>query len=789
MTDNLKERFLRAKRALFDKLYDNLNSEQRRAVFTVNGPLLVLAGAGSGKTTVLVNRISFIIKYGDAYFSEDVPVTATEDEVNRLEEALGYTKEEIAEILSQYISNSCPPWAVLAITFTNKAAKEIKCRLENTIGDYASEVCSGTFHSFCMRLLRRFTDRAGYKPGFTVYDTDDSKKLILNCIKELNIDEKTFPAKSVQNEISRLKDRLCTPEKFAAESGNDFKFSRLASVYTLYQQKLKESNVLDFDDIIMQTVLMLKNNSDILEWCQNRYKYILVDEYQDTNPAQFELVRMITGDRQNIMVVGDDDQSIYKFRGATIENILSFDKTFPDSKIVKLEENYRSTENILGAANAVISRNSMRHQKELYSSRGEGDKIEIRKLDTQTEEAKYIINKIMELVIREKRHYNDFAVLYRTNVQSNSLEQVFARSGVAYRILGGTRFYDRKEIRDVIAYLCVINNRNDDLRLRRIINEPKRKIGDSTIDTIEKIASTSRVSMFDVMDECSKYPAIYRASSKLIEFTALIRKLSEISRTEPLHTLIEKTLDLSGYRQMLIDGGEAEKERLDNVNELITNAIEFENTHEEPTLAAFLEEIALINDVDSYDEDADAVVLMTIHSAKGLEFPVVFVPGAEEGIFPSSQSAMSDSELEEERRLAYVAITRAKDRLFFTHVRERMLYGHTQYNRISRFLAEIPEEFIENGAKTDAHKPINPSKKRTVISKEFFTKATLASDIGRNPPASERFSVGDEVSHLTFGKGVILSARDMGSDTLYEIAFESCGTKKLMATYAKLKKV
>jgi len=780
MLDNtLKNRFIDAKKALFDKLYDHLNKEQREAVFSVNGPLLILAGAGSGKTTVLVNRIAHIIKYGDAYYTEYVPENVTLEEIEALENAISLSKDEISEILIKYSHNPCPPRNFLAITFTNKAAKEINSRLEAALGEKAAEICSGTFHSTCVRLLRIFGEKAGYRSGFTIYDTDDTKKLITNCMKELNIDEKSFPVKTVQNEISRLKDNLNTPKDAAFEAGNDFKLARIAAIYKLYQQKLFDSNALDFDDIIMQTVLLLKNNNEVLSYCRTKFRYVSVDEYQDTNPAQFELVKLISGLTRNIMVVGDDDQSIYKFRGATIENILGFDKEYSEAKIVKLEQNYRSSGNILEAANAVIRNNIGRRGKELRTDRDSGEKIVVKKLENQIEEAKFIVNKIMELVIREKRRFNDFAVLYRTNSQSNSLEQVFSRSGVNYRILGGTRFYDRKEIKDIIAYLCLINNHEDDMRLKRIINEPKRKIGDSTISAVESIANLNGTSMFAVIEEAEKYPAISKSASKLKDFAYMIHKLTRDAQAGSLRDLTETLLDISGYRQMLIDGGEPEKERLENIGELITNIIDFENNHEDPSLSAFLEESALINDVDSYNEGEDAVVMMTIHSAKGLEFPVVFLPGAEEGIFPGMKSTIDDNELEEERRLAYVAITRAKDRLFCTHVRERMMFGRTQYNHLSRFVNEIPTEFLES----DERRIISDngaarSTRKSHISKEFYTKSAIASSAPK-PKSQERFDAGNEVLHQTFGKGVVLSARAMGNDILYEIAFDSCGTKKL----------
>ena len=787
----LQSRYNAAKRALFDKKYDFLTQRQREAVFTIDGPLLILAGAGSGKTTVLVNRIAYMVQYGNAYMDDSVPDDITEEDIRRLEDAVSLSHDEIGEILAEFVTHPCPPWAVLSITFTNKAAGEMKERLAQTIGDYAADIWAGTFHAICIRILHKYGDRAGYAPGFTIYDTEDQKKLLLQCLHELNIDDRLLPVRFVQNTIGRAKDRLLTPEGYAAEA-TEPKEKQVASVYTLYQKHLKEANALDFDDIILETVRLLEQETDIREYYQNRFRYVSVDEYQDTNYAQFRLVSLLSGKRRNLMVVGDDDQSIYKFRGATIENILHFDRQMEGARIIRLEQNFRSTQTILNAANAVIRNNLGRHGKELWTENKQGEKIVVKKLDNQNEEAKYIINKIMEMVIREKRKYSDFAVLYRINAQSNSLEQIFARSGVPYRMLGGMRYFERKEVKDILAYLCLINNPADNLRLRRIINEPKRKIGESTVKTLEEISSITGVSMFDIMEEADRYPALYKTSSKLKEFAAMIRQLRNESETLSVSKLIESTIDRTGYKMMLIAAGDEGAERLENVQEMISNAVTFEQNHieeEHPTLSQFLEEIALTADIDNYDEHAEAVVLMTIHSAKGLEFPVVFMPGFEEGIFPGMQSSLDPEELEEERRLAYVAITRAKDRLFCSHVRERLLYGRTQYNQPSRFLAEIPQELIDS-AETRRKEGVTtrPVKRKPVISEEFTKKAAIASSVGKSK-STERFAAGDVVDHITFGRGVILSATTIGSsDVLYEVAFDSCGTKKLMATYAKLKR-
>ena len=793
--NNLQQQFMSRRQALFNKLYSNLNDRQREAVFTVNDPLLVLAGAGSGKTTVLVHRIAHIIKYGNAYYnkSEYIPENITAEDIERLESAEDLSDEEIREVLLEYAipgDDPCPAWAVMSITFTNKAANEMKSRISTVIGELSEEIWSGTFHSICMRILRKYGDRVGYRSGFSIYDTDDVKKVITTCYKALNIDDKLLPPKTVINQISRAKDRLLTSADFAVEAGSDFRLSQMASVYEMYQKILFDSNVLDFDDIIMQTVNLLRNDAEVRDYYQRRFKYVCVDEFQDTNRAQYELITLLSGRHNNLMVVGDDDQSIYKFRGATIANILNFERDFKNSKIIKLEQNYRSTKNILYTANSVIRNNIGRRGKELWTDNTEGEKVYLKKAENQLEEAKFIINKIMEAVIREKRKLSNFAVLYRVNAQSNSLESIFAKSGIAYRIVGGLRFYERKEIKDILSYLCVVNNTDDNLRLKRIINEPKRKIGDATVNSIEQLAIINNTSMFKIMENADKYPMISKSAYRLKDFTTIIKGLQEIAEFEKLSVLIEKTIDLTGYRDMLVAAGETEIDRLENVQELVTNAIEFENNREEVSLNAFLEEIALVADIDNYDRDAEAVTLMTIHSAKGLEFPVVFLPGWEDGLFPSVQSAMDPDELEEERRLAYVAITRAKEKLYCMHARERLLYGRTQYNQVSRFIGEIPEEFLE----VDEPKKPAPTaedgkkNKKATMSKEFYKKSDLSNNIGKTI-GFEKFNEGDQVSHITFGIGEIISVREMGSDILYEIAFEDVGTKRLMATYAKLKKM
>ena len=800
---SLQERYTYAKRRIFERMYSALNREQREAVFTVRGPLLILAGAGSGKTTVLTQRIAFIIKYGNAYYSE-APSDLQEECVRRLEKIASDEKcrsEELESAAQTFISNPCPSWAILAITFTNKAAAEMKSRLGRLLSEDSDDsadcdVTAGTFHSVCLRILRKHHEAAGYASSFTIYDTDDTKKAIQACMKELSIDEKTLAVRSVQSAISRAKDRLIGPRQFAAEAGCDYTLERIANIYDCYQKRLKAGNALDFDDIIMETVKLLRENGEIRDYYQRRYKYVCVDEYQDTNEAQFELIKLLSGGYRNIMVVVDDDQSSYKFRGARIENILSFEKNYEGARVIRLEENYRSVGNILDAANAVISHNDGRMGKTLRTERESGEKIKIKRLENQNEEARYIINKIGELALREKRKYGDFAVLYRVNAQSNGLENTFARSGIPYRILGGMRFFERKEVKDILAYLCVINNTSDDLRLKRIINEPRRKIGETTVNTVERLAAAQGCSMFDIMSRAQDYVVLAKTASKLLGFVSIINTLRSIAETERLSVLVENTIERTGYRNMILMMGDSELDRLENIQELVSTAIDYETRIEaageegRPTLTGFLEEIALVADIDNYDSSADAVSLMTIHSAKGLEFPVVFLPGFEDGIFPGVQSMTDDSDLEEERRLAYVAITRAKDRIYISHVRERLLYGRTSHNQISRFAAEIPEEL------TDSEHLIHKIESDDIIRKERRArrKAIISDELkqkGANnfrESGCDRFVPGDYVEHSSFGRGQVISATPIASDTLYEIIFDDVGTKKLMGAYAHLKR-
>ncbi len=807
---DIRNEFLAAKRSLFDKVYRaKLNPEQCRAVFTAKGPLLVLAGAGSGKTTVLVNRICYLIKYGNAYFSNEVPSGVDADTVEALKMAYHMDIEEISEILPQFISEPTPPWSILAITFTNKAAKEIKDRLLGAFGEkeMAESIWAGTFHSVCLRILRKYGDRVGYRESFSIYDTDDKKRMISDCMSELEIDEKRLAPKAVANAISMAKDRLEGPDDM--DVGLDPRARDIKAIYSLYQKKMMEYNAVDFDDIIMRTVELLQNEPDVREYYQRKFRYVLVDEYQDTNYAQFVLTTLLSDGTRNIMVVGDDDQSIYRFRGATIENILNFDKTYKDATVIKLEQNYRSTGNILSAANAVIKNNSDRHDKRLWCDKGDGEKVTVREAADQNDEGRYILEKINRGVRTEGRKYSDFAVLYRINALGRSLQTSFAKSGIPYRIIGDMGFYDRKEVKDIIAYLAVISYQGDNLRLKRIINEPKRKIGSATVEAIEQIATMNGLSMFEVMKRSDEYVALGKSRDKLLAFVSMI----EDARDRELlpSALIQHIFVSSGYRDMLVAEGREGEGKIEHVEELVSAALEYESRMTdgelEPTLGGFLEEVFLISDVDKYDESSDAVVLMTVHAAKGLEFPVVFIAGMEDGIFPGEQSRGNEEEMSEERRLAYVAITRAKEKLYITYASSRMLYGRTTYGILSCFVKnEIPSELIiRDMPRREPPRQFgglgSSMPRRAVQSESYPREINRAPEIGRGAASTasrakgaagfgvERLSPGTRVNHGLFGTGSIVSAKDMGGDVLYEVKFDSGETKRLMATFAKLTKL
>lgn len=770
-----------------------MNERQREAVFHTEGPLLILAGAGSGKTTVLVNRIANLIRYGSAYHSDEDRFL-TEQDALAMQAYLDGTASLPEETRSHMAVHACRPWQVLAITFTNKAAGELKNRLSSMLGEQGGEIWASTFHSACARFLRQFGDRLGYTSHFTIYDTDDSKRLMKDCQRILKIEDKVLSHKAILGEISRAKDNLVTPDEFITAAGRDNRLALIGQAYKLYQQGLAKADAMDFDDLIANTVRLLQNCPDVLEYFQNKFRYIMVDEYQDTNHAQYLLVKLLAERSGNLCVVGDDDQSIYKFRGATIENILSFEKTFPKARTIRLEQNYRSTQTILDAANAVIANNVERKGKTLWTENPQGKPISVYTAINEMGEAEYITKQILEEAATRK--FSDFAVLYRMNSQSSTLERCFVKSGVPYRMLGGLRFYERKEIRDMIAYLCVINNPGDEIRLRRIINQPKRQIGEKTIAQAAEIAAGLGESLFEVISHADEFDALKRSSAKLLQFADLINELIQASSTLNLGDLYELLLEKTNYSQYLRETEEeTAQDRIDNINELLSNLRQYEQDNgEEATLSGFLEEISLMTDVDNLDESVDAVVMMTMHSAKGLEFPCVFLPGFEEGIFPGMQAIYNPPEIEEERRLAYVAITRAKEELTIVNAETRMIFGSTNRNKPSRFCMEIPEELVDRHRAREWKKP-EPG---TVLPVSYRETRAVSMQAARNfgPAAAARpekpsvaLRPGDAVMHKTFGQGMILSASPMGNDVLLEIAFERVGTKKLMANFARLQKL
>lgn len=742
-----------------------LNEMQQLAVDTTEGPLLILAGAGSGKTTVLVNRVEHIIS-----------------------------------------SHLATPWQVLAITFTNKAAGELRERLVSAIGEEANDIWAYTFHSCCSRILRRFGEKIGYTNHFTIYDTDDSRRVMKQCQKQLGIEDKLINHKSILAEISRAKDSLISPEEYKQTAQNDFRKSKIAECYELYQAQLKKSDAMDFDDIIFNTVKLLEENEDVRNIYQTQFKYVMVDEYQDTNHAQYVLTSLLADKYKNICVVGDDDQSIYRFRGATIENILSFENHYKGAKVIRLEENYRSTQNILDGANAVISHNKNRKGKTLFTRSGSGDKIVYKTVMSESEESQYIIDEIVKNVNNGMK-YSDHAILYRMNAQSRNLEVMLTKSGISHRIIGGHRFFDRKEIKDIVSYLAVINNPSDNVRLQRIINVPKRAIGDTMFANVLEIGAGLGMSAFEVCERADEFQKTSRSASKLMNFTKMIRDFQEcIENGMGLNDLLQEVLDVTKYLDYLQEEPETYEDRVNNIKELSSMFIKYEEESEDANLSEFLEDVALISDIDSYNEDEDAVVLMTLHSAKGLEFPVVFIPGMEEGIFPGNQSMFSEEDLEEERRLAYVGITRAKKKLYLISSLQRMLYGQTSRNMPSRFLREIPSSVIDDqsvvarrstGFTTPRTAYANASRNELGHSSHnkigsYTQSSSSAHKFGQAGNAAQKnnidFKVGDTVCHKSFGTGTVLTVTPMGGDMLLEVAFDKAGTKKMMANYARLEK-
>ena len=779
---------------VIEKEFGSMNDRQFEAVTTTEGPLLVLAGAGSGKTTVLVNRIACLCKYGNAYGSWDEPFL----NVNHIEEIRQYLEGKRDSIdIPELASHPARPWEILAITFTNKAAGELKERIALKLGDSAGEVAAGTFHSICGKILRRNADKIGFTSHFTIYDTDDQKKQMKEIMKAEEIDESFLPIKVVLKEISSAKDRLITPEEYISSAGIDYKKQKIGLLYKKYQARLMNNDAMDFDDMIYKTVELFAQNPDVLGYYQNRYKYIMVDEYQDTNHAQYVLVRELAAGHRNICVVGDDDQSIYRFRGASIENILSFEDEYSDARVIRLEQNYRSTQNILDAANAVIKNNKGRKAKALWTDKGAGNKITVYTAADERSEARYVADQIIDNV-RAGAKFSDHAVLYRMNAQSNALENVFSRSSVAYRVIGGMRFFERKEIKDILAYLTVINNPYDDLRLKRIINEPKRGIGDTTVANAQKISDSLGISLFEVFSTAADYPLIARAAGKLSEFCTIINELRAAVNEVPLGELLELVASKTGYIHALELQGPEEQDRIDNIRELGSSIAQYVEEAEEPSLSGFLEEIALFSDIDAMDNEADRVVLMTIHSAKGLEFKNVFLIGMEDGIFPGQQSIYGGPEdIEEERRLAYVAITRAKENLSITKTTSRLLYGSTTRNQPSRFLNEVPKELCEVSAEYPSYSGggqnfggFNEFGGSIGGSRGGANKFSPRASLQRSEPkkaSSVHYSAGMAVEHRAFGEGIILSVQKVADDYMLEINFSSAGVKKVMANYAKLK--
>ncbi len=785
------EKYINLRKEYINQQFMHLNEMQRQAVFKIKGAVLILAGAGSGKTSVLINRISNMVRFGDSYNSSFFLNDCPEAVLNSLEKAvenktkLSFSQEEM---ISSY---RIRPYNILAITFTNKAAGELKKRLEASLGEYSYDVMASTFHSLCVRILRRYADVLGYSQSFTIYDSDDQKRIVREIVKDLNIDDKFVSIKTIISRMSGYKDKLISPKK-AEEYANNIHEKTIVNCYNEYQKRLKSANAFDFDDLIYKTVELFQKNEEALLYYQNRYKYIMVDEYQDTSTAQFELVRLLSMGHNNICVVGDDDQSIYRFRGATIENILNFESEFNDTFTIKLEENYRSTSNILNAANSVIQNNKGRKGKTLWTQKQGGEKVGIYNFAKEFDESQNVVSQIFEN-IKNGAKLSDHAVLYRMNMQSSSVENALARNGIGYKVIGGQRFYDRAEIKDLIAYLNILVNPSDDLRLKRIINTPARKIGPTAIDRIQSLANEKGVSMIEIIYNMYEYPSLSKALNALNTFLMIYKQLLELYKTRPLEDLLPNLIKITGYEDMLINMGEDGKTKLENIGQLVSNIKAYaEQNGENTTLEAFLEEVSLISDLDNLDRNQDAVTLMTIHSSKGLEFPYVFLIGTEEGIFPGEQSKYNNDDLEEERRLFYVAVTRAEKEIYISHVNERMVFGQTKRPIRSRFLEEVDKEVCKeidknpNRTKVDLFsKPSFPVK-----NKEFNNTAILQGANQKAPVKIEKnFSVGDRVLHKAFGEGSILKITPLANDMMLEIDFESAGKKRVMANYTPITKL
>lgn len=777
------------KQQAFRKYFHSLNEQQQQAVFSVNGPVLVLAGAGSGKTTAIISRIVNMIYFGDGYAQAD-----------------GYLPEEDAVWLQAYIDGKEPedverlreilaiapirPWNILAITFTNKAAGEMRARLASTMGEeLASSVHASTFHSACVQILRRSIERLGYGSDFAIYDADDSRKLMKSCLADCNVSEKQFPPRGIVQEISNAKDAMISPEEMWEDAGEDYRKQTVARLYAAYQRHLRESNALDFDDIIYLTVELFRRFPEELAKYQYRFPYVLVDEYQDTNHAQYQLISLLTHASGNLCVVGDDDQSIYRFRGATIENILGFEEEFPDCTVIRLEQNYRSTQNILDAANSVIANNTGRKSKHLWTNAGAGEKITWYRAADESDESAYVSDTILKQV-KAGEKYSDHAILYRMNAQSNMLERALVHKGIPYRIYGGTRFYDRKEIKDILAYMSIVENPNDRVRFERIVNEPKRGIGNATLALLLQISQDLHLSPLEVLQNVEQYPALSKKKTALKKFAELWEALITAEREQPLEQFLDTILEKTGYHGMLESMGEEGTFRLENIEELKTSILTYQNEAEETSLGGFLEEISLYTDVDKYEPDQDTVMLMTVHSAKGLEFRNVFLVGMEQGVFPGNRSLSTPQDLEEERRLAYVALTRAKEKLTLTTAASRMLFGMTMRNPPSQFLEEIDKSLLEEKtSRRQSKRGIPAGNAESVQSISLLQQQMAASKKRVYQAQPKEFHVGERVRHAVFGDGTVLSITKMANDAMLEVGFDQVGTKRLMASHPKIKKL
>lgn len=777
------------KQQAFRKYFHSLNEQQQQAVFSVNGPVLVLAGAGSGKTTAIISRIVNMIYFGEGYAQAD-----------------GYLPEEDAVWLQAYIDGKEPedverlreilaiapirPWNILAITFTNKAAGEMRARLASTLGEeLASSVHASTFHSACVQILRRSIERLGYGSDFAIYDADDSRKLMKSCLADCNVSEKQFPPRGIVQEISNAKDAMISPEEMWEDAGEDYRKQTVARLYAAYQRHLRESNALDFDDIIYLTVELFRRFPEELAKYQYRFPYVLVDEYQDTNHAQYQLISLLTHASGNLCVVGDDDQSIYRFRGATIENILGFEEEFPDCTVIRLEQNYRSTQNILDAANSVIANNTGRKSKHLWTNAGAGEKITWYRAADESDESAYVSDTILKQV-KAGEKYSDHAILYRMNAQSNMLERALVHKGIPYRIYGGTRFYDRKEIKDILAYMSIVENPNDRVRFERIVNEPKRGIGNATLALLLQISQDLHLSPLEVLQNVEQYPALSKKKTALKKFAELWEELITAEREQPLEQFLDTILEKTGYHGMLESMGEEGAFRLENIEELKTSILTYQNEAEETSLGGFLEEISLYTDVDKYEPDQDTVMLMTVHSAKGLEFRNVFLVGMEQGVFPGNRSLSTPQDLEEERRLAYVALTRAKEKLTLTTAASRMLFGMTMRNPPSQFLEEIDKSLLEEKtSRRQSKRGIPAGNAESVQSISLLQQQMAASKKRVYQAQPKEFHVGERVRHAVFGDGTVLSITKMANDAMLEVGFDQVGTKRLMASHPKIKKL